>query len=412
MNEKTKKRLLPTRVWLIAFALIVAFKVVWVSIYYVSGEQLLDGRATDDLLHRQAFLRESITIRNDEQPEKQTWLPPRFQGEWAVTSCSMYSMALCNLGFLYPEKRSSFLEEVRTLIERVRQKSYSQFDIDAWNEDPLSTLESDRGHVWYLAHLNLMLTSYKLLGGDTKYDALTHAISAALARRISRDSAMIAETYPNERYLPDNSVLLSSLKCHDIAFGTHYDQVIQKWRKTAAPELLDENTGTLVFAITEGAARKSRSRSSGAAFSLVYLYHADPEFFDEQYKQLRSVFRAWLLPPAGFFPGAGALKENRDGSWKGDIDSGPVLFGISTSGTGFGVGCARAAGDTEFLSQLLATAEIAGSSVDYNGQRHYLLAPLVGEAIMLAMKTETQWDARYVVASSSPPAIPDESIKH
>ena len=127
-----------------------------------------------------------------------------------------------------------------------------------------------------------MITCYRLLGGDTKYDNLTNCISRALARRISRDAAMIAETYPDERYLPDNSVLLASLKNHDIIFGTHYDQLINKWKCSAAPKLIDPHTGTLVFAITEGAKRKSRSRSSGAAFSLVYLFHANLEFFDQQ----------------------------------------------------------------------------------------------------------------------------------
>lgn len=37
--------------------------------------------------------------------------------------------------------------------------------------------------------------------------------------------------------------------------------------------------------------------------------------------------------------------------------------------------------------------EIAGSSVTWKGKRHYLLAnvALVGEAIMLAMRTATDW---------------------
>jgi hypothetical protein len=106
-----------------------------------------------------------------------------------------------------------------------------------------------------------------------------------------------------------------------------------------------------------------------------------------------------FLPKIGSFPGLGALKENSDGSWIGDIDSGPVVFGASTSGTGFGIGCAKAAHDSEFLSEMLMTAEVVGSTIDWNGKRHYLLAPLVGEAIMLAMKSTTAWDGRYVVKS-------------
>src|SRR5262249_7833820 len=158
--------------------------------------------------------------------------------EWAMLSCSMYSMALCNLGFLYPELRGELSQEIHTLIERVLQKSYRAFDAEAWHEDPIDTLGSDNGHVWYLGHLNLMLTCYRLLGGDTTYDALTHRISQALARRISRDAAMMAQTYPNERYTPDNSVVLASLKNHDIAFGTHYQELINRWEQSASQKLV------------------------------------------------------------------------------------------------------------------------------------------------------------------------------
>jgi len=378
------------------FLLILVSKILWVSNFYVNGDDLISGRARDDLLSRYAFLKEAITLKNEERPDKQWFLEPKFQGEWAITTCSMYSMALCNLGFLYPKMRYSLAQELRTLIERVCQRSYQQFDIDAWNQDPFDSLESGNGHVWYLAHLNLMITCYRLLGGNRRYDSLTNKISEALARQISRDAAMTAQTYPGERYIPDNSVLLASLKNHDIIFGTHYSDLISKWRRSAVPKLIDLNTGTLVCAVSEEAKRKSASRSSGAAFSLVYLFHADPQFFEQQYPRLKQAFAVWLIPELGKFVGASALKENSDGSWKGDIDSGPVLFGLSTSGTGFGIGCARAAKDSQFLSQLLLTAEIIGSSVESNGKRHYLLAPLVGEAIMLAMKTTTVWDNRYV----------------
>jgi hypothetical protein len=46
----------------------------------------------------------------------------------------------------------------------------------------------------------------------------------------------------------------------------------------------------------------------------------------------------------------------------------------------------------KFRNQLLKTAEIAGSTVTWNGKSHYLLANwvLVGEAVALAMRTAKQ----------------------
>ena len=42
---------------------------------------------------------------------------------------------------------------------------------------------------------------------------------------------------------------------------------------------------------------------------------------------------------------------------------------------------------------------MAGFSFQWNGQRQYLVAPLVGDAIMLAMSTVTVWDRKFLTSS-------------
>ena len=80
--------------------------------------------------------------------------------------------------------------------------------------------------------------------------------------------------------------------------------------------------------------------------------------------------------------------------WLGmDIDSGPIIFNLSPSGTAFAIGAATYFGDTDFRNSLLKTGEIAGSTVRGWNTSHYLLAnmALVGEAITLAMRTSVPW---------------------
>ena len=52
-------------------------------------------------------------------------------------------------------------------------------------------------------------------------------------------------------------------------------------------------------------------------------------------------------------------------------------------------GAATFCKDIVVRNEILHTAEVAGHSFRWNGKRHYLLAnaALVGEAIMLAMRT-------------------------
>lgn len=75
-----------------------------------------------------------------------------------------------------------------------------------------------------------------------------------------------------------------------------------------------------------------------------------------------------------------------------DIDAGPIVFNLSPSGTAFAIGCATYFGDTKIRNGLLKTAEICGTTISWNNRRHYLLSniALVGEAIMLAMKTNVK----------------------
>jgi hypothetical protein len=81
------------------------------------------------------------------------------------------------------------------------------------------------------------------------------------------------------------------------------------------------------------------------------------------------------------------------------VDSGPVIFGLSTSATGFAFAGARLNKDIAFLNALSFTSEVAGFSFQYKNRRRYLLSPLVGDAIMLGMKTATRWDDRFIEMS-------------
>jgi hypothetical protein len=68
---------------------------------------------------------------------------------------------------------------------------------------------------------------------------------------------------------------------------------------------------------------------------------------------------------------------------------------LTPSGTGFAIAGALLNKDGAFLEELLRTSELAGFSVQRAGRRCYAIAPLVGDAILLAMKTAGPWDERY-----------------
>lgn len=76
-----------------------------------------------------------------------------------------------------------------------------------------------------------------------------------------------------------------------------------------------------------------------------------------------------------------------------DADAGPIIANLSPSGTAFMVGSATCFGDVDVRRSLIKTAEIAGSTFYVFTENLYLLAnfALVGEAVMLAMRTYVEW---------------------
>ena len=109
----------------------------------------------------------------------------------------------------------------------------------------------------------------------------------------------------------------------------------------------------------------------------------DPVFAKEQYECFLRNFKQG-------FPVTG-ISEYHDGYclFGMDIDAGPIIFGLSPSGTGFALGAATSLDDIGFRKKLLQTIETGGSTIRWLGQSHYLVSniALVAEAIILAMRT-------------------------
>lgn len=71
----------------------------------------------------------------------------------------------------------------------------------------------------------------------------------------------------------------------------------------------------------------------------------------------------------------------------GDIDSGPVVFGHSTSATGFGLAASRIHNDEQLFTKLYSTAYLFGGPLDRGGERRHFTGGSVGDAVLVAMFT-------------------------
>ena len=383
--SKIKCWILRHKILLVSMVALVLIKVAWVvwGCWSIGSQQ----KEKNDILQRKNWLVDKIVVEPRQLlKEMPGGLGLQFQGEWALYSCSMFSKALSNISILYPETKQESINTIDSLIQIVKSPELRLYDKMRWGEDPLDSIAGDKSHISYLSHLAWMIGNYRKIGGGDNYNALHDSLCKAMNRRILESECMNLPTYPGEDiYIPDMLVAIVALTDYAQLNNGKYQNTVNRWIQRAKSEWIDSETGLLrsFLPLDGNTSVLSPIKGSYSTLNTYYLTQIDSEFAKEQYSHLKEAFLkdSWLT---GF-------KEYPDGSgFLGmDMDAGPIIFGLSPSGTAFGIGCATYFNDTDLRKHLLKTAEIAGHTVSWNGKRRYLLAniALVGEAITLAMRT-------------------------
>lgn len=299
----------------------------------------------------------------------------------------MTSAALANIAILYPQNKELSIKFIGQIIEIAMSEEIREYDRLRWREDPMDGIYGNLSHISYYSHVAWMISRYKQIGGDGKYDGLYHSLCKAMNRRIRQSKSLNLPTYPGEYiYIPDMLVAIVALANYSSQYEGKYSTTVNMWVERAKKEWIDKETGMVASFLevcNDSVQIVQPVKGSYSALNCYYLSLVDAEFAREQYDCLMKNYKQRFL-----FAG---IKEYHDrGCLFGmDIDAGPIIFNLSPSGTAFAIGCATSLDDMEFRSKLLKTAEIGGSTVTWFGKCHYLLAnlALVGEAIVLAMRT-------------------------
>ena len=374
---------------MLAIFLIILAKVVWVAAI-TRNIGSFESERTDILKRRNYLLEKVITTPQGLINSMPSAVGPHFQGEWAIYSTSMLSAALMNIAKLYPETREEAVEKIDSLIKITLSPELRRYDTSSWGEDPLETLGGEKSHISYLSLLAWSISGYKTVGGDDRYDSLFDSLCEAMARRIMNSPDLNLQTFPGEYiYVPDMLVAIVALANYAKLNGGKYQDVVDLWLANMKANHMDPDTGLIKSLVPDGETWIGEQPVLGSysALSVYYLTFVDEDFAREQYELLKKVFLK-KIPFTGF-------RELVKGT-KGPIllmDSGPVILGLSPTGTAFGIGGATYFQDTKLRKQFLKTGEWAGFTVTSKKSRHYILANYVpvGEAITLAMRTAVPW---------------------
>ena len=390
-TPKTKKRM----IIIILFILILAaFKACWVKCA-TSNHGSFDAERKE-IIHRANYLTSKVATSPLKLLDEMTnGIGAQFQGEWALYSCSMTTAALANIAILYPQNKELSIKFIGQIIDIALSSEIREYDAYSWMEDPMEGVYGDLSHISYYSHIAWMISRYKQIGGDNRYDGIYHSLCKAMNRRIRQSQYLNLPTYPDGYiYIPDMLVAIVALHNYSCQYNGKYTTTVDMWIERARKEWIDKETGLVASILVEdndSVEIQLPTRGSYSALNCYYLSLIDPEFAKEQYECLKKNFKQGFL--------IDGIKEYNDRTclMGFDIDAGPIIFNLSPSGTAFAIGCASSLDDMEYRRQLLKTAEIAGSTVTWFGNSHYLLAnwALVGEAITLAMRTSAPQTRMY-----------------
>lgn len=366
---------------------LITIKLFWVRI--ATRNQGSFDKEKREILQRRNYLADRlITTPSELLVRMPRAIGKQFQGEWALYSCSMFTAALVNIARLYPEEREESIRLINEIIQISLSQEIRRYDAVRWGDDPLESLSGDRSHISYLSHLAWMIGGYRAIGGGPQYDDLHDEISEAMNRRILQSPALNLPTYLGEFiYVPDMLVAIVALSDYARQHNGKYKTTVKSWETLMRERYLDPTTGLIPSFISSASTEESLPvKGSYTALSCYYLTLVDPVMAREQYDRLKKYFQK-KRPITG-------IKEYAEKSpfLAFDIDAGPIICGLSPTGTAFATGSATFFQDSSLRRSILKTAERAGTSVTFADKTHYTLADiaLVGEAIMLAMRTNYQ----------------------
>ncbi|CAM3625918.1 hypothetical protein NORO109296_00455 [Nocardiopsis rhodophaea] len=289
----------------------------------------------------------------------------------------LHGLSWINVGTLDADHRDEALREARWSLSRLESPAGTgPFPADA---APAYGVFYAGWTAWLRGRI------VELSGGPEEAPDEARALaSAATELHDAFDAALNSQTpyltaYPGQAWPVDSVVAMAALQLDDrLRDSDAHAATITAW-KHAVEARLDPETGLIPHQVDPATGEPVQgARGSSQALLLRFLAEIDPDGAAEDYR----VFRSHFTSDIGMMPGVREYPRGNDSP--GDVDSGPLLFGLSASASTVALGDAVLFHDTPAADALTGFAEAAGMAIEYGGQRSYLGGVVaVGDAFLV-----------------------------
>src|SRR6266540_1170809 len=220
---------------------------------------------------------------------------------------------------------------------------------------------------------------------------------AALAAAFDRSPTPFLPAYLASAWPVDSVVAVAALRLHDKLLQPRFAMTIARWLALART-MLDPNTSLLPHRVDWQTGKMLEgARGSSQSIMARFLFEIDPGWGRQQYEQFR---RNFVPTPLGVL-GVREYPHCIDG--ERDVDTGPLVLGLSASASVVTLGAALVHGDCALAVPLVNTIETVGLPLGWSGTKRYAFGTLpVGDAFLVWSKTARPWVAQQTPAQLPP----------
>lgn len=360
--------------WWLYFVLILAPVVLLLGVVNIRLYYTTYTPAHEDVLPQLAFIKSQLQAGAAE--EMQHLFP-----EGYFFTYVLYGLTWVDVGLQDADHRDEALAEARRAMRALESaKGQAVFS---------PTLTPPYG-VFYVGWSNWLRGGIlKLQPPDSRDAAEVERFTAelaALAAAFDASESPFLQAYPGQAWPVDSTVAVATLHMHDTLFEPQFESTIERW-VTVAKTKLDPATGLLPHRVSASTGDLlDGTRGSSQSVIQRFLPEIDPMWASELYPLFREQFAATLLG----IPGIREYPVGTDGM--GDVDSGPLIEGMSLSASVVTVAAARVAGDDELADAMLNVGEALGIPVEFSGSKRYAFGVLpTGDAFLAWAKSAAPW---------------------
>lgn len=359
----------------VVFLLASAILLVWNSWFYSLPTMTRDHDTVPPYaLAQLAWLRGALEEGSGER--MQTMFP-----EGWFFSYALYGLSWVELALRDPDLTMKALKEARWAMTQIE----SPHGKEAFPPE----LKPDHG-MFYSAWRNHLLAGILLLQPPDKRNSTEWQLFKErcdqIAGLLSNSSTPFPPSYQGLSWPCDTPPAIHSLVISDaMTKDSVYRPVVQDWL-AKVKQKVESGTGLLPHTaeILYGDP-SSGARATSQTIILRFLIDIDPDWAKQQYMKFRKQFFVTRLG----IPGIREYPPTID--LPGDIDSGPLIAGVSASATVVGMGVAGLYGDHDFAQSVSQVGEAIGFPFGRK-ERAYLGGYLpVADAFLVHASTARPW---------------------